>query len=218
MADFIIKSAAGTGNKTLIQGQDQSGSNYAIEIGDAGALKLGTISAGTVSTGVTFPAGHIIQCRGDRYNAKDDGGTIDVTQSTSTPFGTNLEVEITCSSTSNFLRVDVHIPDCYTGTNSGGFHLGVVQSTDNYSSYGGLPGTTGSDSNGQYIVSPYNLYHSNGTDIFPVNSMVYCSVPTTSTMKIRPFLKSQQSETYELLSNHAAFSGHASVTVMEIQG
>ena len=37
MADFIIKSAAGTGNKTLIQGQDQSGSNYAIQIGDGGA-------------------------------------------------------------------------------------------------------------------------------------------------------------------------------------
>ena len=40
MADFIIKSAAGTGNKTLIQGQDQSGSNYAIQIGDAGAITL----------------------------------------------------------------------------------------------------------------------------------------------------------------------------------
>ena len=55
MADFKIKSAAGTGNKTLIQGQDQSGSDYAIEIGDAGALKLGTITSGT------FPAGHIVQ-------------------------------------------------------------------------------------------------------------------------------------------------------------
>ena len=40
MADFIIKSAAGTGNKTLIQGQDQSGSNYAIQVGDAGASTL----------------------------------------------------------------------------------------------------------------------------------------------------------------------------------
>ena len=58
MADFKIKSAAGTGNKTLIQGQDQSGSNYAIQIGDAGALKLGTISAGTISTGVIFPSTH----------------------------------------------------------------------------------------------------------------------------------------------------------------
>ena len=57
MADFKIKSAAGTGNKTLIQGQDQSGSNYAIQIGDGGASTLhnATITAGT------FPAGHVLQ-------------------------------------------------------------------------------------------------------------------------------------------------------------
>ena len=54
MADFIIKSAAGTGNKTIIQGQDQSGSNYAIQVGDAGASTLhnATITAGTFPTGV----------------------------------------------------------------------------------------------------------------------------------------------------------------------
>ena len=53
MADFKIKSAAGTGNKTLIQGQDQSGSNYAIQIGDAGASTLhnATITAGTFPEG-----------------------------------------------------------------------------------------------------------------------------------------------------------------------
>ena len=58
MADFKIKSAAGTGNKTLIQGQDQSGSNYAIEIGDSGALKLGTITSAT-----KFPTGMIRQVK-----------------------------------------------------------------------------------------------------------------------------------------------------------
>ena len=52
MADFIIKSAAGTGNKTLIQGQDQSGSNYAIQIGDAGASTLhnATLTNATIAT------------------------------------------------------------------------------------------------------------------------------------------------------------------------
>ena len=54
MADFIIKSAAGTGNKTLIQGQDQSGSNYAIEIGDGGASTLhnATITSGSGLVGI----------------------------------------------------------------------------------------------------------------------------------------------------------------------
>ena len=74
MADFKIKSAAGTGNKTLIQGQDQSGSDYAIEIGDAGALKLGTITSGI------FPAGHVIQVVNNTYttgsNSSSFGDTI----------------------------------------------------------------------------------------------------------------------------------------------
>tara|TARA_Y100000590_G_scaffold5929_1_gene7914 strand:- start:2892 stop:3476 length:585 start_codon:yes stop_codon:yes gene_type:complete len=62
MADFIIKSAAGTGNKTLIQGQDQSGSNYAIQVGDAGASTLhnATLTTATITAG-TFPAGHVLQ-------------------------------------------------------------------------------------------------------------------------------------------------------------
>ena len=57
MADFIIKSAAGTGNKTLIQGQDQSGSNYAVQVNDAGAT---TLTNATITAG-TFPTGHIIK-------------------------------------------------------------------------------------------------------------------------------------------------------------
>ena len=54
MADFIIKSASGTGNKTLIQGQVQSGSNYAIEIGDGGASTLhnATITSGSGLVGI----------------------------------------------------------------------------------------------------------------------------------------------------------------------
>ena len=40
MADFKIKSAAGTGNKILIQSENQTDSNYAIEIGASGASTL----------------------------------------------------------------------------------------------------------------------------------------------------------------------------------
>ena len=54
MANFIIKSAAGTGNKTLIQGQDQSGSAYAVQVNDAGATTLtnATITAGSIASAV----------------------------------------------------------------------------------------------------------------------------------------------------------------------
>tara|TARA_R110000765_G_scaffold196901_3_gene302668 strand:- start:997 stop:1656 length:660 start_codon:yes stop_codon:yes gene_type:complete len=84
MADFKIKSGAGSGNKTLLQGQDQVDSAYAIEIGDAGATtltnatltagslasgvtggsgltELGTVTSGTLGTGVNHPTGSVIK-------------------------------------------------------------------------------------------------------------------------------------------------------------
>ena len=57
MADFKIKPSAGTGNKMLIQSQDQSSSAYAIQVGDAGAT---TLTNATITAG-TFPAGHVIK-------------------------------------------------------------------------------------------------------------------------------------------------------------
>ena len=77
MADFKIKSTAGTGNLTLLQSQDQSGSDYAIKIGDSGASTLtnATLTAPTITdlsnvsgtpsaitlTNATFPAGYVHQ-------------------------------------------------------------------------------------------------------------------------------------------------------------
>ena len=67
MADLKIKAGAGSTNKLLIQSQDQTGSNYAIQIGDAGATTLtnatlttATLTNATITAG-TFPAGHILQ-------------------------------------------------------------------------------------------------------------------------------------------------------------
>ena len=53
MADFKIKSAAGTGNKTLIQSEDQTDSNYAIQIGAgcASTLHNATITNATITSG-----------------------------------------------------------------------------------------------------------------------------------------------------------------------
>ena len=48
MADFKIKSASGTGNKTLIQSENQSGSDYAIEVGSSGAL--GSLKPSSIKT------------------------------------------------------------------------------------------------------------------------------------------------------------------------
>lgn len=48
MADFKIKSTAGTGNKLLIQSENQSGSDYAIEVGSSGAL--GSLKPSSIKT------------------------------------------------------------------------------------------------------------------------------------------------------------------------
>ena len=167
----------------------------------------------------TFPSGHILQCKGDRYDFKTEGSAINVTNSTTTPFGVGLEVAITCASTSNFLRLDTCLPDIYTAACSGGFHAGFVYDTSSFaSSFTGLPGTAGSHANGQYVAVPYNLYGgTSGASIYPFSMMVYCPVPTTSAIKIRVYLRSDAAETYQIGGNFAAYSCHGSITVMEVQ-
>ena len=96
MANFIIKSAAGTGNKTLIQGQDQSGSNYAIQVNDAGAT---TLTNATITAG-TFPAGHILQVV--QYS-----NTALVTSSSTDYVSAGLDKAITPSSTSSKVLITV---------------------------------------------------------------------------------------------------------------
>ena len=132
MADFKIKSAAGTGNKTLIQGQDQSGSNYAIEIGDGGALKLGTITSGT------FPAGHVI---GVENTIKLDTYT---QSATSTPTAvTGLNVTITPKQTgSKILCIADFGLSTDPGTGSGLAYLQRKVASGSYATIGAGTGAS----------------------------------------------------------------------------
>ena len=85
MADFKIKSAAGTGNKTLIQSQDQSGSDYALSIGDAGKV--------TINSWIP-PAGTVLQVVQGIHSSE--------TSTTSTSYvATGIDVTITPSATSS---------------------------------------------------------------------------------------------------------------------
>ena len=54
---MIIRPATGTGNKVIVQ--DQAG-GAVLTTADSGA-SLGTITGGTLQSGVTFPAGHVLQ-------------------------------------------------------------------------------------------------------------------------------------------------------------
>jgi len=205
MADLIIKPTSGN----LLIKDDQ----------DATRLTVATSTGATTLTNQVFPSGHILQCKGDRYDHKTENSSISVTNSSTTPFGAGLEVAITCASTSNFLKLDACLPDIYTANLSGGFHAGFVYDTSSFaSSYTGLPGTAGTDAKGQYTIAPFTLYGSTmATAIFPFSMMVYCPVPTTSAIKIRVYLRSNTAETYDFGGNFAGMSTQSSITVMEIQ-
>jgi hypothetical protein len=166
----------------------------------------------------TFPSGHILQCKGDRYDHKAEGSAVACNISSTTPFGADLEVAITCKSTSNFLVLQLFFPDIYTGTNTNGLHSGFVYDTNSFaSSFTGLPGTAGNDTRGKYIVGPYFLYGLGSHDIMHLPLMVYTEVPTISPMKIRPWVQSHSSETYDIGGNYASFSDQTSLIVMEVQ-
>jgi len=57
MGNLIIKGKGGAGNKLILQ--DQAG-GAVLTTADSGA-SLGTISGGTLASGVVFPAGHVLQ-------------------------------------------------------------------------------------------------------------------------------------------------------------
>ena len=98
MADLIIKPSSG--NNLVVQGGDSS---PAITVANTGtttfaenatfsgtANNLGTATAGTLSSGVTFPAGHVIQVK---YNSATQQTV--TTTSTSWQYHTGLDIPIT---------------------------------------------------------------------------------------------------------------------------
>ena len=125
MADFKIKSAAGTGNKTLIQSQDQSDSNYAIQIGDGGASTLhnATITAGT------FPAGHVLQVQ-HSYAVSNQLSVTQTGDFTATgnsyytfPWGT----EITTTVENSLIFLTGHISNAHAGSGSPQINVSIVR-------------------------------------------------------------------------------------------
>ena len=125
MADFKIKSAAGTGNKTLIQSQDQSDSNYAIQVGDAGATTLhnATITAGT------FPAGHVLQVQ-HSYAVSNQLAISATGNFTATgnsyytfPWGT----EITTTVANSLIFLTGHLSNAHTGSGSPSLNVSIAR-------------------------------------------------------------------------------------------
>jgi len=153
MADFKIKSGAGSGNKTLLQGQDQVDSAYAIEIGDAGATTLtnATLTAGSLASGVTggsgltalgtvatgnlsnsaivYPAGHVLRTFYDESDAASH--TI---AAGDTLYWDELDLNITSPSTSDYLIITLNLNAIYNSATSGShIQIGFAYSVGSWS-------------------------------------------------------------------------------------
>ena len=95
MPDLIIKPKAGSGNKIILQ--DQAGGAI-LTTADSGAT-LGTISGGTLTSGVTFPAGHILYFK---HTVLAASGGAHTNTSYSTHGGVAVTVPaVTCNSVDN---------------------------------------------------------------------------------------------------------------------
>ena len=215
---MIIRPAAGTGNKVIVQ--DQAGAAV-MTTADAGAAiesnvtNNAGVATGTIASAVTFPAGHHLQTYWDSLSYSSYP-SLDVT-SEGDAMGSNLQVTITPKSTSNVLNVRCFIPDLYNhATNGRSLMSGFRYSTaSNFSSSVQL-------GERQYP-SSHELYTSAGAAMLGnLAYEVWIAPPNTSAIWIRPWLCSTDGNAFRIFANAGDGSGTgdretAYLSVTEIQ-
>ena len=215
---MIIRPAAGTGNKVIVQ--DQAGAAV-MTTADAGAAiesnvtNNAGVATGTIASAVTFPAGHHLQTFWDSLSYSSNP-SLDVT-SEGDAMGSNLQVTITPKSTSNVLNVRCFIPALYNhATNGRSLMSGFRYSTaSNFSSSVQL-------GERQYP-SSHELYTSAGAAMLGnLAYEVWIAPPNTSAIWIRPWLCSTDGNAFRIFANAGDGSGTgdretAYLSVTEIQ-
>jgi hypothetical protein len=124
-----------------------------------------------------------------------------------TPYGSDLEVVITCNSTSNNLLIQAYISQYSTEGAGKSGHFGLLYSTDSFSSETIL--------GEREFIEPY-VYHDGPTGTQgPVFYQTWVQCPTTSEIKIRPSVKSY-SGNIQLFGNSSSTNCVTSLVVQEI--
>ena len=151
-----------------------------------------------------LPAGSVIQVKGDNYNA-----AVNIETVSTTPIGTNLEVSITFASTSNKFLAMLHVPDFYNyNVDTRHLDIGFQYSTDSFSSHSAVLGT-------QQVISDHLGYENfSGSVLLNATVHHFGSCPTTSAIKIRPYLQAGNGS----MQINANTQGVIDLVVMEIQG
>jgi len=215
MADFKIKSAAGTGNKTLIQGQDQSGSNYAIQVGDAGAT---TLTNATITAG-TFPAHHIIQVLSTVKT--DSQSTHNSTSNVLWTDITGLSRTITPVNTSNKILINFNVT--YGSNSYAGFFK--IQRLIAGGSYADLTGATGDASGSRTRMTAGAVGGTADTSELSTASMMYLDSPSTTSQVTYKIQYTSRHTDYMMINRgytntdaDYAGLGISTITCMEIVG
>ena len=136
--------------------------------------------------GHRFSSGEVIQTRTVSHHPTGLTTIAASPANSGHPFGADVEIEMTCFSTSNKLLFDLMIPDIYNQSMASvGLHAGFSWTVDNWSTINNFP----SAGNDQYKIAPYWQYQPAGASIDHLNLGPHTApVPTTATMKVRPKL------------------------------
>jgi hypothetical protein len=146
--------------------------------GGSGLTALGTVTSGNLSnTAIVHRSGASLQTKGDSYTPT---GAITVTTSSGLLMGANLEVSITCASTSNFLHITNFIPDCMQNAGNHALHIGFKYSTAS-------PFGTGTSLGRTFINSHFGYQTLSNATLIGASTELWVAVPTTSAMKIQVF-------------------------------
>ena len=154
-----------------------------------------TYNTGVISSGVTFPAGHVLQSNWDEY-APSTNPSLDITSATDA-MGSNLVVNITPKSTSNALNVRCFIPGMY---NHGAQNRGLMAGF-RYTTTSDFSGTSVKLGTKQFPVS-HEMYIGTSTALLAnLHYEVWVAVPTISQIWIRPWLASKSGDNVRIFAN-----------------
>ena len=174
-----------------------------------GGLPNGIVDTDMLAAGAatqakrTYASGEIIQMK----TAILDRGSFDISTTETEHFGSDWEIDITFSSTSNKFVATGFVPDVWNRGHLGdrALHAGFSYSTNNFSSsivFGNA-----------FPISDYIAWD-NASSLNDASWSTSAPCPTTSAIKIRPRFKAVNGNTLTFANN----MGVAHLTVMEIKG
>ena len=187
------------GGKTVVT---QTGTDEPIMTSN---VVMDNVNINNALTSATFPAGHMLRHFYDEYNFNGSPVTITTTASN----WSGLQIDIINPNTSNYLFLQMFIPDVYCSGSSNGLGGGFVYSTNSFSSESIL------GSSAWYFNQ--HSWTSSGSNLNNTSLTVRVLHPTSSNYSIRPYFQAY-SASLTIGQGNSGNKSIATLFAMEIQG